>query len=314
MNTLKMKTNYLMSFILIGFLISTTITSAQGLIDGFYSPKGNIALTASYTGTAYDEFYVGKEKTGPVPAHNKITQDIITLYAKFGLTDKLTLILNAPYISAKGEGSPDPVSGNTKESGFQDLVIAAKFMPFSSAFVGGKIVAITSLGFGIPTGYESNSILSIGNGAFDTNLHIGGHLQLDQGFFTTLVAGYSFRGKAADSFNVNNGNDYDVPNAFLAMAKLGYASSKFYSELWVDHQATSSEGVDIMGPGFSGNFPETRVNYIRMGVSAYVPITSIVGLSAGYGTVLDGRNIGDANYFNAGVTFYFNTASNSAME
>jgi len=308
-----MKTAYVMAFILFGFLLSTTTTSAQGLIDGFYSPKGNVALTASYTGAAYDEFYVGEEKTGPVPAHNKITQDILTLYAKFGLTDKLTIVLNAPYISAKGEGDLDPVSGNTKESGFQDLGIAAKYMPFSAAFTGGKLDGIASLGFGIPTGYKSNSILSIGNGAFSTNLHVGGHLQLNQGFFTTLVAGYSLRGKTADSFNVNNGNDFDVPNAFLAAAKLGYASSKFYAELWLDHQSTSSEGVDIMGPGFMGNFPETKVDYTRLGVSAYVPITPVVGLSAGYGTVLNGRNIGAANYFNAGVTLSFNTASKSTM-
>ena len=313
MKTQKMKTSYVLPLMVLGLLMVGTTASSQGIIDGFYNPKGNISLTASYTGTSYDEFYVGTEKVGPVPAHNEITQDIISLYAKMGLTDKLTLILNAPYISAKGEGNPDPISGNTKESGLQDLGVAAKYRAFGTTFTGGKIDGITALGFSIPMGYESNSILSIGNGAFSTNLHVGGHLQLDQGFFTTLVAGYSFKGKAADSFNVNGGNDYDVPNAFLAMAKVGYASSKFYAELWADHQGTSSDGVDIMGPGFAGNFPETRVNYTRMGISAYVPLTKAVGVSGGYGTVLSGRNIGDTNYFNAGITLSFNTLSKSAM-
>ncbi|WP_209402266.1 transporter [Pseudozobellia sp. WGM2] len=302
------------TLVLFGAAFSANSLAAQGLIDGFYSNKGDVSLTASYTGASYDEFYVGEEKMGPVPAHEKITQDIIGLYAKWGLTDALTLVVNAPYISAKGEGTPDPISGNTKESGFQDISIAAKYRPFRAAFEGGKFDGITALGFDIPGGYDANSILAIGNGAFKTNLHIGGHLQLNQGFFTTLVAGYSLRGKTDDDFNVNNGEDYDVPNAILAMAKVGYAGSKFYGELWVDHQATSSDGVDIMGPGFAGNFPETRVNYTRLGVSAYVPVTTLIGLSAGYGTLIDGRNIGDTNFFNVGVTFSFNTQSTAMAQ
>ncbi len=305
---MKTKTNSV--FILFGLLLNVLPTSAQGLIDGFYSNKGNFSITASYTGTSYDEFYVGKEKVGPVPAHNKITQDILSLYTKYGLTDNFTLILNAPYISAKGNGGPDPVNGSTKESGFQDLGIAAKYRPFSATISGGRIDGITSLGFGIPMGYEPNGVLSIGNGAFATDLHAGVHLKLNAGFFATVVAGYSLRGKAADNLNVTNNEDFDVPNAFLGMAKLGFASSKFYTEVWLDHQGTSSVGVDIMGPGFAGNFPETKVDYTRLGISAYVPIAQGFGISAGYGTVLSGRNIGDTNYFNGGVTFSFDTNKN----
>ncbi len=294
---------------LLASLMIASITHAQGIIDGFYNPKGKISLTASYTGTAFDEFYVGMEKVGPVPAHNKITQDILGLYAKYGLFDNLTLVLNAPYISANGEGDPDPVNGETKQSGFQDLAIAAKYRPFSVGLSGGKIDGITSLGFGIPTGYEPNGLLSIGTGAFTTDLHVGGHLQLNAGFFSTLVVGYSLRGKADNTFNTADGNDFEVPNAFLAMGKVGYTSSKFYVEAWIDYQGTSSDGVDIMGPGFAGNFPETRVDYTRFGVSGYVPIISGLGVGAGFGTVLDGRNIGNTTYFNTGITYSFDTQS-----
>ncbi|MFC4095168.1 transporter family protein [Euzebyella saccharophila] len=306
----KQKANFLLGFVpIIAMALLAPSLNAQGLIDGFYSPKGDMSITASYTGTSYDEFYVGEEKTGPVPAHEKITQNILGLYAKYGLSDSFTLIVNALYISAKGEGAPDPISGNTEESGFQDFSIAAKYRPFSTSFAGGRLDGITALGFDIPIGYKSNSILAIGNGAFKTNLHLGGHLFLNQGFFTTVVLGYSLRGKTNDDFNVNNGEDYDVPNAFLGSLKLGYASAKFYGEAWLDHQSTSSDGVDIMGPGFAGNFPETKVDYTRFGVSAYVPVVSGLGLSAGYGTVVNGRNIGDTNFFNVGVTYSFSTLS-----
>ncbi|NNE76473.1 MAG: hypothetical protein HKN31_05305, partial [Pricia sp.] len=142
MKTKKKKANYIFPFILFVLMLGTT-GNAQGIIDGFYNLNGNLGITVSYTGTSYDEFYVGKEKTGPVPAHNKITQSIFSLYAKYGLSDNLTLILNLPYISASGDGEPDPVSGNTSESGFQDFAIAAKYKPFSAVFSGGKIDGIT---------------------------------------------------------------------------------------------------------------------------------------------------------------------------
>lgn len=304
---MKTKRTVLISF---GILIIGSTVHAQGLVDGYYSQKGNLAVTASYTRVgAYDEFYVGKEKTGPVPVHNEISQDIFGVYAKYGLLDDLTLIFNVPYITTKGYGDSDPVNGETKQSDFQDICLTAKYRPFSTDFTGGRIDGISALGIAIPAGYEPNGILSIGNGAFATDLHIGGHLQLNGGFFSTLVAGYSFRGKAKDNLGANGGNDFDVPNAFLAVAKLGYAASKFYVELWMDHQASSSDGVDIMGPGFAGNFPETRVDYTRLGISGYVPVTDGIGLSAGYGALLDGRNIGDSGYFSTGVTFLFDTTS-----
>lgn len=304
-----MKLKNINLLILLALSMISPLMQAQGIIDGFYSPKGKISLTASYTRTAYDEFYVGQEKVGPVPALNKVTQDIFSIYGKYGLSDNLTLILNVPYISASGDGEPDPVNGETKQSDFQDLALAAKYRPFSLAISGGKIDGITSLGIGIPAGYEPNGILSLGSGAFTTDLHVGGQLQLDAGFFTTLVIGYSLRGKAEDNFGTNNGSDFDVPNALLAMGKVGYSSSRFYIEAWIDHQKTSSDGVDIMGPGFSGNFPETRVDYTRFGVSGYVPIVPNFGLSAGFGTVLDGRNVGDTTYFNTGITYSFDTQS-----
>ena len=298
--------------IFLGVLMTGSIVQAQGLVDGYYNQKGHLAVTTSYTRVgAYDEFYVGKEKTGPVPVHNEISQDIFGVYAKYGLLDDLTLVLNVPYIATKGYGNPDPVNGETKQSDFQDVCLTAKYRPFRADFSSGRIDGITALGFAIPSGYEPNGILSIGNGAFSTDLHIGGHLQLNGGFFSTLIAGYSFRGKASDNLGTNGGADFDVPNAFLAVGKLGYAASKFYVELWMDYQASSSDGVDIMGPGFANNFPETRVDYTRLGISGSVPITKGIGLSAGYGTLLDGRNIGNSGYFSTGVTFSFDTASSS---
>lgn len=56
--TMKTKTSIFCALFLTG-----SITYAQGIIDGFYSAPGNISLTASYTATAYDEYFVERKRS-----------------------------------------------------------------------------------------------------------------------------------------------------------------------------------------------------------------------------------------------------------
>lgn len=290
-------------FLLMTFIFATASYS-QGPVDGFFSQKNEISLTASYTSSNYDEFYVGEEKTSPVPALNEVKQNIYSLYGKYGLTDDVTVIVNLPYISAKGEGQPDPFNNSTEQEDFQDLSIYAKYRPVSFSLENSNLDLVTALGFTFPLGYEPNGILSIGSGAFSTNLHAGLHYQNSTGLFTSVIAGYSFRGEADDNLNINNGNNFDVPNAVLLLGKIGYASSKFYVEGWADYQS-SVEGIAINDPSFAGQFPETEVDYTRLGLTVYVPLVETLGASAGYSTVIDGKNIAISNNFNIGLTYNF---------
>lgn len=287
------------------FLLSLTSLSAQSTTDGFFQPKGQGNLTASYTRSVFDAFFVGDERVEGVPAHNEITQQIFSLYGTYGITDRLTVIANVPFITADGDGEADPVNGETEVSGLQDVSLALKYQLFSLA-VGNssQLRGIGGLGVGIPGGYQPNGILSLGNGAFATDLSLGGHLQTDGGFFVTGVAGYSLRGTTDDELNTVAADELDVPDALLLTGKIGYGNDKFFASAWIDHQS-SLDGVDIMGEGFSGNFPETEVNYTRAGLNIYVPVTQSIGLSAYYGTVLSGRNLGDSNFVGGGVTYSF---------
>ncbi len=292
--------------ILITVMSFVSTSQAQGILDGFAVPKGELSITASYTRSTFHEFYVGEELTGPVPAHEEIDQNIFSLYAKYGVNDKFSFILSLPYISAQGNGVADPVNGETDISDFQDISVYGKYLPYTAGLPGGKLAIVTGAGVSFPLGYEPNGILSVGSGAFTTNFHAGFHLQADSGIFTTLIAGYSLRSDADDNFNVLATGDFDVPNAFLLSGKLGYAASKFYVEGWVDYQSSTS-GIDINDADFGGRFPETNVEYTRLGATVYVPVTSTIGLSAGYGTVVDGRNLGDANNISGGITFNLDT-------
>ncbi|MBZ9730874.1 transporter [Salegentibacter sp. JZCK2] len=294
--------NYFFLLIVFAFFSSTY---AQGPVDGFFSPKNELSLTASYTSSNYDEFYVGEEKMSPVPAHNEVKQNIYSLYGKYGLTNDLTLIMNLPYVSAQGEGQPDPFNNTTEQKDFQDLGLFAKYRPASFDLENSNLDIVTALGFNFPLGYEPNGILSIGSGAFSTDLHAGLHYQHSTGFFTSAISGYSFRGEADDNLDINNGNNFDVPNAFLLLGKIGYASSKFYIEGWADYQS-SVDGISINDPNFAGQFPETEVDFTRLGLTAYVPFGEAFGASAGFSTVVDGKNIAISNNFNLGLTYNVN--------
>ena len=302
----KFSTTLLAAFF---FVMASASLSAQGLIDGFFQPKGKGSATLSYTRSTFDEFYAGEMKMPAVPVHNSIDQNIINFYANYGLTDKLTVIANVPYFSASGNGEPDPINGFREVDGLQDISLALKFMPFSADLGGAQLSGIVSAGASLPGDYEPNGILSIGYGAFTTDLTGGLHLQTGSGFFATGLFNYSLRGEAD---NNGGGEDFDVPNATHLTGKVGYAGGGFYAEAWVRRQSTSDEGIDITDADFGGRFPLTKVDFTVVGGSVYVPVGSVLGLSAAYGTIVSGRNVGDASYFSLGATINFGGVGSSS--
>lgn len=279
-----------------------TNSNAQGMFDGFTPKKGDLSITASYAKSDFDQFYLGKEKQNAVPVHEEINQNIFSLYAKYGITNKLSAIVNIPYISAENtSGAPDPLNGETSISGLQDITIGLKLNAHTFKFKKADLSILTAGAVVIPTDYEPVGILSLGSGAFGIDLRLGLHLKTDVGFFSTLYAGYNLRGDADNNLFPNR-SDFNVPNAFVTTGKIGYASNHIYVEAWADY-ANSEEGVDIGTPAFSGNFPETNVDYARVGVTVYKEVIPNLGLSAGIGKVIDGRNIGDSIIYSGGITY-----------
>lgn len=300
-----MKNRY--SFFLFGLLFLCALPSqSQRLIDGFFNEQGSLSLTAGYTHTNYDAFYVGKMKVTGVPALGEVDQNIYSLYATYSILDDLSVIASVPYFTAKSKDGADPINGEDKISAFQDIDIALKYRLHKFEMDEGYLNFLVAAGITIPTGYEPNGILSLGSGSFNNTYNLGLHYQSNSGVFVSATGGYSIRGKADNNFNVNGGGDFDVPDAVLFTGRIGYVGSLFYLEAFTDIQS-AVDGVDIMGPGFAGNFPETEVDYTVLGLSLYVPIIESLGISGSYGTLVAGRNIGDSNYYNLGVTYSLKT-------
>ncbi len=285
------------SFALFGF---NATLHAQGFVDGFFSEQGALSVTASYTRGSFDEFYVGSNKVDLTATgdYEEITQDIYDIYAKYEIAPDLVAFLNVPIIVANGDLTQQGRTNNVKDddSGVQDISVGLKYRIHEFEFETSDLSIISAATLGLPGDYEPNGILSLGTGAVSAEFTAGVHFGTEQGFFTTALGSYTFKDDSQ-----RNG-DFNVPDAFSTSLKVGYANSILYVDAWVDH-VNSVRGIDISDTDFGGRFPATEVEYTRIGGTVYGKATDNFGVSLGFGTILDGRNVGKATTVSIGLTY-----------
>ena len=290
------------------FLIAGSAGSlrAQGLVSGFMAGKGHGSVVVSGTSERYESVYLAPTKIDGVPVFEEVRVNSLNLYGTYGLTDKIDAIVSLPYIQARGQ-APGSVVGdlnalfpsqgyaNTRQ-GLQDITALLKFKSYSVELGSSVLDLLGVLSYSTPvSNYQTNTgygyIIAIGNRATKYTAAGVAHLKTSTGVFATAQVGYSLR-------------TGPVPHALVGEAKIGYAGPKTYLEGFASFQE-SNGGTDISQAGFNGFFPSTRVNYVRLGASAYRPIASGFGLTLGASTYVAGRNIGKATGYSAGITYNF---------
>ncbi|NJK83686.1 MAG: hypothetical protein HC912_07585 [Saprospiraceae bacterium] len=272
---------------------------AQSPLSGFMNGKGRGAIALSSSMEQYDEVFLVPNDANGVPVFEEVDINSTSLFASYGISDRLDVVMTLPYIKTTGNASETVLNRlgfeNTR-SGVQDLSVFVKYNPFSTKVGESDLNFLIGAGLRTPLGdYRVDeglqSILAIGNRATSFNGLAIAKLRTPSGIFLTTQAGYSFR---------NN----EVPNALLGEIKLGYAGSRIYAEAWYAGQI-SKDGVNILGEGFAGFFPATDVSYTRAGASVYVPIIGGFGVSGGINQYLTGRNIGKATGYFGGLVLTF---------
>ena len=293
---MKFFTFFLLSFPL---FIPTSLT-AQSPVNGFMQKKGNGSVVLSYNAESYSEVFLVPKRILGVPIFNEIKIKSASLYATYGLNDKLNLILNVPYIQSQGAASEQVLQNlnyKNTQRGFQDASVYLKYRPLTTQ-VGDRGIfdLIGAIGIKTPIGNYTvdeglQNIVAIGNRATSLNALAIGVYKDRSGFFASGQLGYSLR-------------DKKVPNAVTSELKLGLIKNKFYVDAFIANQ-TSLSGTDILAEGFEGFFPSTRVNYTRMGINVFVPFLSRFGLCGGSSTYIDGRNLGKSTSFYGAVSYSF---------
>lgn len=285
---------------------ATPVLRAQSLVSGFMTGKGHGSFVVSGTAERYTTAYLAPVIADEVPIFREVHVNSLNLYGTYGLTDKIDAVVSLPYIKSTGQamsGTIDylsnryPTQGfsNTRE-GFQDLTAVLKFKSYSREIGSSILDLLGVVSFSTPvSNYQTNTglgyIIAIGNRATKYTALGVAHLKTASGVFATGQIGYSLR-------------TGDVPNALIGEAKLGYAGPKNYFEGYASFQESNS-GTDITEIGDFGTFTATRVNYVRIGVSGYRPITNGFGLTLGISTYVAGRNIGKSTGASAGITYNF---------
>jgi hypothetical protein len=292
-----MQSNRLLSALALFYL--PVLVLAQSPVSGFMNGKGHGAFALSYTAEQYDNVFLVPNEAQGVPVFNEVNLNSVSLYASYGISDRLDVVLGLPYIQAKGNANEtvlQELGFENERSGIQDVSLFLKYNPYSLDGAIGKLDFILAAGLKTPLGnYKADeglqSIIAIGNRATSANGLAIAQFRTPSGFFAATQIGYSLR----------NG---EVPNALVGEIKAGYGNRYFYVDAWYAGQV-SDGGVNILGEGFEGFFPATDVTFTRAGLSVFVPVAGGFGVSAGVNKYLTGRNIGEAAGFSGALVYSF---------
>lgn len=272
---------------------------AQSPVNGFMQKEGKGSVAVSYNSESYDEVFLVPKKIENVPIFNRMTLKSASLYFTYGLTKKINVVFNLPYIQSQGAADEQVLKNlgfeNTRR-GFQDITVYAKYQYKTIKREKSSLNLIAAAGIKSPLGDyrvddKLQSIVAIGNKSSSVNFLAISTFRHESGLYVCGQAGYSFR---------NN----QVPDAVISELKVGLIQAYYYLDAFIANQ-TSTSGTDILAEGFEGFFPSTRVNYTRVGVSLCVPIAHKFGVCAGGSRYLDGRNLGKSTGFYGGVTYAF---------
>lgn len=278
---------------------------AQIPVDGFYPKKNTITVAPSYSYKNYDQFYRGQELSEGTPAGlGEISSSIFAIYGAYAITDWLSSTINLPYISVESEEDVlDPIQQVSKVDGLQDLGVYLKARGFQKKFQNDAQLSVGgATGVTFPIGdYEGAGVLSLGNQATTINGSAIVQYALPFKIFSEVQLGYSLR----------NSSEFDVPNAMMYSAKIGFHNEFLYVHAKLDVQ-NSMSGLDIGSPEFAAAgaaaiLPETEVDFTNLSFNFFVPVyKNYIGVSAGYGTTLDGRNYNKEDAISFGLVYTAN--------
>jgi hypothetical protein len=273
-------------FVFVGLLLAVLLDLPAQASDltGFLPTAGHGTVAFSYTSESYDHFWVGTTKVQE-PALGEISTDSASLWLSWGLSDRLALIADVAHVDAEADG-PAALS----DSGLQDasVILAGRLWSRRHGNVEHSLVG----GIGVRTAlesYEANSPVARGDETTDGLLRIV-YLLRSGRFYWSQQLGFDVRSD-------------DAPNGIPLYTEVGWSTDRLtwiatYSRLIADG------GTDIGDPGFT--FPSNREEYSRLGAKLIGHLGTHPGdsrwsLFAGGFVTLDGRNVGDASGFSAGV-------------
>lgn len=310
---LKTKTTYMFNLkkaalpaLLLLLLLQAGTLKAQMDNDAIMMSKHNFCVGPTYGYSSWDHYWEGTYRRTNKNLGTVSTQ-MISLMGDYGITDKLDLLVMAPYIWT--HGTAGTLSG---QHGIQDLSAWLKYLALEKNVGKGVLSTFVLGGASIPlTNYEPNYL------PFSIGLHtrtLSGRLMVDyqQGnFFATVMGTYTWRSDvtideaAYYTTSLHLTNKVDMPNVATEMLRIGYRSDRWIIEALASNMNTLG-GFDIRKNDMP--FPSNKMNSTEAGAHVKYNVKKVDGLSVDVegDYTLAGRNVGQSRSFDVGVFYILN--------
>lgn len=285
------------------FLLIPSLLFAQTDNDAIMMNKTQWCTGATYMHSEWKNYWEGTLKRNNLNMGTVSTQSIM-LMTNYGITDKLNVMVGAPYIWT--QASAGTLHGL---KGFQDVSLFVKWKPISFNLGSGKFSIFTIGGLSTPTNNYNTSFLPMSIGLGTTNLIGRLMLYYKTGIFFVRTSGsYVWRSNTKidqSSYyttEIHYTNKVQMPDMLTFNGSVGIYKKYLIAEAMVDNMTTLG-GFDIRRNDMP--FPSNRMNSTSIGahVKYTLPFDTHLAAVAGIDYVLKGRNVGQATTFNVGA-FY----------
>jgi hypothetical protein len=287
------------------FLVITSplLTKAQTDMDAIMMGKNQLCGGPVYAYSSWKNYWEGTLKRDNQNLGTVSTQ-AIGLMGAYGITGKINVLFNAPYIKTKA--SAGTLQGM---QGMQDLSLFIKWRPVKKELGPGVFSLYGIGGVSFPlTNYVADYLpLSIGIHSTTATARLMLDYQINK-FFATGSGTYVFRSTIdidrtsyyTDQLHLSN--EVEIPNASNFNFRTGYRSSKLIAEAIVNIWTTLG-GEDITRNNMP--FPSNKMDATTIGANIKYVVTKkdILSLVAGGNYVVSGRNVGQATTYYGSILY-----------
>jgi hypothetical protein len=297
------------SVIIICCLVVFNSAHAQTDADGVMMTKNNFCTGVMYNYSSWKNYWEGTHKRDNANLGTVSTQ-MLGIMGNYGVTNKLNLLFGIPYVKTKATGGQ--LHGM---KGIQDLSLWIKFMPLEKNVGKGAISLYTIAGFSFPVSDYNADFLPLAIGLHSKNLSLRGMVDYQVGnIFATVAATYVLRDNikiyrtAYYTTEMHYTNEVKMPDAAQFNLSAGYRSDRLMAEALLSNWTTLG-GFDITKNNMP--FPSNKMNMTTAGLNIKYNIKQVGGLSliGGSNFTIDGRNVGEATSYNAGVFYILDFAN-----
>lgn len=275
-------------------LVACCLFSFSLLAGPWPQPKGKGYFKLYEWWLRFDQHFTS---TGELDPNATLGLYNTSLYAEYGLTDRLTGVINVPVYSRNEINNQ--VSGTRGNVIFPGEAIGGLgdtdvSLRYALNKPGAAVPLSATLTFGLPLGEDAGGTqgnLQTGDGEFNQLLMFSAGKSLTDNLYATASIGFN-----------NRSNGFSDEFRYGLEAGYGLANRK----VWLIGRLTASESLmngETAATISSTSIFSNNAEYLSLGGEVNVYLTEKLGVSVGAATAVSGRIIAAAPSFSVGVFF-----------